>query len=258
MKRNIEKIFWFLIENGVTMLTIFFASYVIAVAQTSKLSTEVLLQWILAILGLIAISELIERVRKLRRIEDTGNKTLKAIQNKFSDKPKSDDYFMKRLPPLEPYFTKAKDIRLSGYSLQRTIRENIHVFSKRLQEGATIQILLVDPEEKKDRKSGNHSSMVTLHSIEWLKEQSQGNGKIELKFIKEKPHYNIVAIDPTEESGIMFVEFFPQRWVTDGRPRVELTSSRDSYWFKYFIEQYEAIWEDYKIEELPLTKRNSK
>ena len=64
---------------------------------------------------------LIERVRKLKRIEDTGNETLKEIKNKFSSKPKSEDYFMKRLPPLEQYLLKAKDIRLSGYSLQRLV-----------------------------------------------------------------------------------------------------------------------------------------
>jgi hypothetical protein len=250
MKKNVEKIFWFIIENGVTILTIFFASYVIAIAQTSKLSTEVLLQWILAILGLIAISGLIERVRKLKKIEDTGNETLKAIKNKFSNKPKSEDYFMKRLPPLEPYLLKAKDIRLSGYSLQRTIRENIHILSKRLKEGATVKILLVDLEKKKEKNRSNHGSMVTMQSIEWLNQQSENKGTIELKFVKEDLHYNILAIDPNEESGIMFVEFFPQRWVTEGRPRVELTQGRDAYWFKYFRDQYDSIWNDYEIEKI--------
>lgn len=253
MRRRFERIFWFFIENGITIITVLFAFYIIAISQTSKISTDVLLQWILAILGLLAISELIERVRKLKRIEDTGNETLKVIKNKFSGKPKSDEFFLKRLPQLEPYLSKAKDIRLSGYSLQRTIRENIHILAKRLEEGATIKILLVDPESKIEKGKSNHSSMVTLQSIEWLQTQVKNNGKIELKFTKEDPHYNIIAIDPNDEAGIMFIEFFSQRWVTEGRPRVELSSIEDSYWFKYYINQYELIWKDYECQKLPFS-----
>jgi hypothetical protein len=250
MKKKIENIFWFFIENAVTILTVIFSLYVVAIAQTSKISTEILLQWILTILGLLAISGLIERVRKLRRIENIGKETLKTIQSNFSGKAKSEDYFMKRLPPLEPYLLKAKDIRLSGYSLQRTIRENIHVLSKRLEEGATVKILMVNPEKKKEKKRSNHSSMVTMQSLEWLSQQAQGKGKIELKFVEEELHFNILAIDPNEESGVMFVEFFPQRWVTEGRPRVELTQTNDSYWFKYFKDQYNSVWNDYENQKI--------
>lgn len=71
MKKQLENLLWFAIDNGPTILTIGFASYVILLVQTTTLQTEVVLQWILAILGLLAVSELVERFRRIRRIEET-------------------------------------------------------------------------------------------------------------------------------------------------------------------------------------------
>lgn len=71
MKKQLENLLWFAIDSGPTILTIGFASYVILLVQTTTLQTEVVLQWILAILGLLAVSELVERFRRIRRIEET-------------------------------------------------------------------------------------------------------------------------------------------------------------------------------------------
>lgn len=255
MRQRLEKALWFVVDNGPTLLTIGFAAYVIALAQTSQISTEILLQWILAILGLLAISELVERFRKIRNIEQTNLKILSVVENKFTDRPSADRFFSKRLPALDAYFEKASDIRLSGVALQRTVRENIDVLRNRLKEGASIQIILVDPKGAAAQRIADPTAnlsiehlqantQITIQNLKWLNQSPETKGNIELKFIDEGLHFNIVAIDSNREYGVIFVEFFPQRWVRGSRPRIELTSKRDEYWFGYFKDQFDKMWQE--------------
>lgn len=253
-KKWVEDLLWIVVENAPTILTIGFAAYVIAIAQTTSISTETLLQWILAILGLLAVSELIERWRKLRYLEEIGNQTLKAVQSKFGQRARAEDFFTKRLPSLEPYLAKATTIWFCGYSLQRTIRENNFVLAQRLKDGADLKVMMVNPELLKDKplvsepgeKHDPLGSVVTISNLRWLAKQPAITGIIEVKFMNEEPRFNIIAIDPDEEFGTIFVEFYPQRWVHGSRPRMELTRGRDTYWYQYFKEQFELVWKDCK------------
>lgn len=255
MKKRIEDVVWLAVENVPTILTIVFATYVIALAQTGQMPTEVLLQWVLAILGLIAVSELVERWRKLRKIESLSEDMLKMLQGRFGDRARAEDFFTKRLPSLEPYLTKAQDIRICGYSLQRTIRENSYIFAQRLKDGATIQVLIVNPVILEDKpvvsepgeKHDPLGAMVAIKTLKWLVKQPEIKGSIQVKFMEEEPRFNIIAIDPDDDSGIIFVEFYPQRWVPGIRPRMELTSERDGFWYQYFKDQFIRIWDEYTL-----------
>jgi len=223
MRQRLETIFWFLLENGPAILTIGSVVIVIAVAQTTDLKTDILLQWILGILGLLATAELVERLRKIRHIEELASKTLDAVQNKFGERQSADLFFVKRLPPLGPYLEKAMDIRLTGLVLQRTLRENNDVLARRLREGAYIKILIVNPEGVAARRIPNFSqdefklnTQMTLQHIKWLVSLPESNGKIELRYMDEQPHFNILAMDADKDYGVMFIEFYAQRWVSDG------------------------------------------
>jgi|GEM_PF-3996053 len=255
MKKRIEDILWVVVENAPAVLTVAFAAYVIALSQSVNIATDVLLQWILAILGLLAVSELVERWRKLRHIEEVGNQTLKAVQSKIGERARAEEFFAKRLPSLEPYLAKATDIRLSGYSLQRTIRENRYIIAQRLKDGASLRVLMVNPELLKGKplvsepgeKHDPLGSIMTLGNLRWLSKQPDNKGKVEVKFMNEEPRFNILAIDPEEALGVVFVEFYPQRWIHGSRPRMELTPERDNYWYHYFREQFDRIWDDYQV-----------
>lgn len=259
---RLERWMWFLLDNGPSILTIVFATVVIAQAQTAQVpDTAVILQWILAILGLLAVSELIERMRRLRKIEETTEKTLRAIEGKVGERSKAEDFFVKSLPPLRPYLEQAMLVRMSGVALQRTIRDNRDVLLHRLEEGATIQVAIVNPDGAAAKRIGeanpvltwqglqNYTS-VTLHNLRLLNGSPMQNGQIELRFIEEEPKFNIIAIDDDKDHGMIFVEFFPQRWTSGVRPRMELTARRDGYWFDYFQKQFDDLWKDYQTVDL--------
>ena len=255
MKSRVESIFWFIVENGPTILTIGFAAYVIALSQTSTLSTEVMLSWILAILGLLAISGLVERLRKLHRLESMSSRTLKAIESKFGERASADDFFMPRLPPIRPYIEKAVDIRLSGVVLQHTTRENLDVFAGQLREGASIKIMILDPNGSAIQrliKPGSNltmdavqaNSQITIQNLKWLTKLPDSKGLVELRFVDEDLLFNVLAFDPDKEYGTIFVEFYPQRWALGSRPRMELNTRRDEFWFNYFKNQFDKLWDD--------------
>ena len=158
---------------------------------------------------------------------------------------------------LGEYFEKATEIRLSGVALQRTIRENIHTLAQVLKEGADVKVIVVDPYGDAAKRIANPSAnfpldalkantQMTMQNLSWLSALPDNKGSVELRFIEEEPYYNIVAINPNKESGIIFVEIYPQRWVSGSRPRFELTSRRDAYWFSYFREQFNRLWDDSK------------
>ena len=75
-RKWIETALNFFIDNIAVLGTVVYASYVIYRQQISSvvLSTDDLITAVLTILGLLAISEIIERYRKLGAIEKTNQK----------------------------------------------------------------------------------------------------------------------------------------------------------------------------------------
>lgn len=45
----------------------------------------------------------------------------------------------------------------------------------------------------------------------------------------------------------MFVEVYPHRAGYGTPPTFDLTLHRDGEWYKYFVEQFEQMWEDAKL-----------
>ncbi len=215
---------------------------------------------ILTTLGILAISALNNRYH-FERIKDSTDKalqgiekTLKALQVKFGDRSPAEQFFIDHMPPLAPYLEKARDIRISGVVLQRTIRDNLNIFATCLREGANIKIVLIDPDSIAARHTADEHFPLerlkahfdaTWQNLLWLSKQPNSKGTLEIRFSDEKAFANIIAIDAEKEYGIIFIEVRPQRWISGGsRPRFELRPGRDGYWFGYYKDQFDMLWKD--------------
>ncbi|MCB9434388.1 MAG: hypothetical protein H6668_20655 [Ardenticatenaceae bacterium] len=184
-----------------------------------------------------------------------------------SSQARVEDILMTRLPPLEPFLKNAREIKISGYALERTVRENMSILEGRLKAGASMKILLLSEDKltiKPGIRKGRYydqalSLKATLKNLSWLSHESKNLASIEVRFMDEEPNFNIISIDSNELDGHIFVEFYPMEWVSEGRPRIELTKARDAYWFQYFETQFEAIWaksrpftlDEYHLDETP-------
>lgn len=253
MKKRLNEIFNFVLENGPTIITIAVAAYILIISEADSVSAETKLQFILAILGLLAISELIMRIRKMQRIEDYASKTYQAIQNRMGERASADGFFFKKLPSLESHFLNAMKIDLYGVSLQHTIRDNIELLAQRLSQGASIRVIILDPEFSISEDITNSDENfipgklklninATIENLKWLNIQHGSKGTVKAKVVTKSPFFNIIAADTDKEFGSIYIELFPQRWVTSVRPRFELLPNRDAYWFQFYKDQFEEIW----------------
>lgn len=137
----------FLFENFTVLLTIGFTGYVIYRQEIGKiaLSTNELLTAILGILGLLAISEVVERYRRLGSIEKSGKRTLSLLEARFTDRPSALGFFQKT-PSLDTHIARSNQIDMCGVSLTSTLNKQFSNLRERLKGGGNIRVLVVDPE----------------------------------------------------------------------------------------------------------------
>jgi len=105
----------FLVENLTTLLTIGFAAFIIYRQHFTQLalSTDNLLIAILGVLGLLAVSGIIERYRRFNSIEKAVYRSLAFLESRFTERPSAIAFF-ERLPSLDSYVQGANQIDLCG------------------------------------------------------------------------------------------------------------------------------------------------
>ena len=105
----------FVIDNVSVLATLGTAAYIIFRQSNSatKLSTDDLIAGVLGVVGLLALSELIERYRKLSTIERTTTQVWDLLRNRLADRPSALTFFRK-LPELDDYVQGADQIDLCG------------------------------------------------------------------------------------------------------------------------------------------------
>jgi len=208
---------------------------------------------ILAALGILAVSALSSR-HCLQAARDSTDKALQVMQIRFGERPSAEQFFLDNMPSLEPYLHKAKEICMSGVVLQRTVRDNLNTLATCLKEGASIQIILLDPESTAARRTADEHFPLerlkahfeaTKQNLMWLCRQPSCTGTLEIRLSKEKVLSNIIAIDADKEYGVILVEVRPQCWISGGgRPRFELRPTRDGSWFHFYRDQFDRLWEE--------------
>jgi hypothetical protein len=137
----------FFIDNVSVLATLGTASYVIFRQSNAatKFATDDLIAAVLGVLGLLALSEFIERYRRLNSIEKISRKALFLLENRLADRPSALSFFVK-LPNIENQMKVANRIDLCGVTLTSTINRQLSNLRERLRQGATVRILIADPE----------------------------------------------------------------------------------------------------------------
>jgi hypothetical protein len=136
----------FLVDNLAILLTVGYAGFIIYRQQIAKmaLTAEDLLTAILTILGLLAMSEIVERYRRLNSIEKAVNRSLSFLESRLTDHPSAIAFFQEP-PRLDHYVQSANHVDLCGVTLTSTLQKQFGNLSERVQAGAEVRILVVDP-----------------------------------------------------------------------------------------------------------------
>lgn len=75
-------------------------------------------------------------------------------------------------------------------------------------------------------------------------------GHFDYGYCGYNPGFSMVAIDPSMKNGKLIVEFHGfKNEATESRMHIALTRHDSEKWFHYWIQQYEAIWNDARSED---------
>lgn len=255
----------FLLDNFTILLTIGFAGFIIyrqEIAQTA-VSTDDLLTAILGVLALLATSEIVERYRRLNSIERAVNRSLAFLESRLADRPSAIAFFNKH-PSLDQYIQSANQIDLCGVTLTATVNKQFGNLRERLQAGAKIRILVVDPDSVALKMSAERSTSpddtdyyrvrldATLREIEYLfksweefkaiRDSPSRTGGLSVRLLSYAPSFGILSFDANRDNGIALVEIYPHKFGFKSPPTFDLTPQRDGNWYKYFVDQFDEMW----------------
>jgi len=248
----------FLFSNLSSLITIFTSAYIVFLqsSASTKLPTDDLLTAILAVLGLLSLSEIIERYKKLHSIEETGKKTLRLLENKVAERPSAIAFFSKSLN-LEQDILISNQIDLSGITLTNLIDKNLSNLRDKLLEGSNIRILIVDPTSdglkmstlRSEDPTSNYYKVkleATLQNLQYLQQYAKKNtakGKLEVRLLPYASSFAIYSFNKTQLNGHVIVEIYPHSTGWGYPPIFDLSFAKDGKWYEYFVKQFDGMWD---------------
>lgn len=256
----LQKTIDFVIDNVSVLATLGTAAYIIFRQSISatKLSTDDLTTAVLGVVGLLALSELIERYRRLNKIEKTTTQVWDLLRNRLTDRPSALAFFRK-LPDFDTYVQGANQIDLCGVALTSTINRQLSNLREQLAQGAKIRVIVVDPipsslemaEARSEEPGSNYyrakldmtfQDLTYLHQVQTKLEQL-AKGSFEVRLISFVPSFAIYSFDARRSTARLLVELYPHVTGWGETPVFDVMPGRDGKWYEYFVEQFEHMWQ---------------
>jgi hypothetical protein len=139
-------------ENVLVVLLVIGAFLgVIGVPQKIGITAD---QILLALLAVLALDTLIERLGYLDRIENLLKEnqvllgqTEELVRREIEGKIRPSDFLSTDRAIDEEFFASASRVILTGITLQSRIRQLTHILEQRLRAGAAIQLALLEPSD---------------------------------------------------------------------------------------------------------------
>ncbi|MBE7553723.1 MAG: hypothetical protein HS126_21865 [Anaerolineales bacterium] len=225
---------WTDIRNGENIdlyLTVLIALGVAALSLLGINVSSFIAPLTLAILGLLAISNLVNR----HHLEKIVQKQAQSITGFFSNEYP---------PDFNAQLESGKEVWLVGVTLNRTIKNNYIKLEEKLQQGHTLKILLVNPtgapiglaasrnyaQVNRDPEIKIAEIKATLQLFCSLKKISPD--KIEIRTVENPLSYGATCINPDSATGVLYLDHYPFRTASDSIPKFTLRAS-DGYWYDF-------------------------
>lgn len=255
----------YLLDNLFDIFTILVAGYLVIRGQIQPFTNENipdLATWILAVLGLIAVSGLWDRNRRMNRIEKLSEESRDLILRHLSGKTHADDFFQPEEVIPDKVMGSATTIYFVGVTLSGTATRYANILRQRLAVGANIKIIMVEATDSvlEDLKLRSWAKVEPTYypdrlksvksQFEYILQESAGKGKLELGHLPFHPSFGLIMIDPDQPHGVCYVNIYPHK-LTGPRPSFEVRASDDPMWYGFFRKQFDILWNSCRIETLP-------
>ena len=224
-------------ENIIEYVTIIVAIGVAILDLLGRVPDNSIVPLTLAVLGLLAASML----RIQQKIEQFTGPQGQLFQEKHDD-------------GLEKDLEHAKEVWLMGVSLSRTIKTNYVPFERKLAQGDTIRVLLVDPKGKGiemaagreygsrfDAKRLRDLIRGSLDDLERLKQKAPD--KLHVRVIDNPLTFGGVAVNPNDAAGVLYLEHYSYKMPGGSVPKFVLRAG-DGQWYDFFRDEMQALWDN--------------
>lgn len=234
---------WISPDRVIPVMTILGAAIAIALSTFQIITLSISENIIIALLGLIAIDGLTERLTLLERI-------LEYLQSRNASSTLRTRWEI--LTPAE-HAKNAKEINILAVHATSVILTNLGFYKQRLDGGSKMRIILMNHHDEcvldvwgrmvNSRSTRSHIQS-SLNALNELKEYAPNNCTI--KLLDVFLPFSMFGVDLSSNSGSMIVEYHNYKMSMDERLHIHLTASRDSHLFEHYIRQFKQAWEDAK------------
>ena len=244
----IEEIVSLLIAGGLLI-------YTNLIAPSQQGYTSLVLDGILLIVGLIAISNLRDRLYRFRKIQEIIEETHQEIINKtILQSTGPDDFFTGREDSYGDFLSIATSIAISGITLSGTIQTYRAILRERLEAGSQIRIIILDPEANDAlrqlvlRSWSNvatseyykGSLKFTSELIENIGNTTKAKGSLEIGYLPFVPSIGITILEREQAASLAFIEIYHH--LTDASPGFFIDATTDPETHLNYQIQFDKMW----------------
>jgi hypothetical protein len=224
---------------------------VIGVPQNIGISSD---QILLALLGVLALDMLIERLGYLDRIETH----IADLENKIQPRVSADNLFRSRgeLPPFTLWLQQSDEIWVAGKNLFGLVAAYGRQIEQAAKSGKRFRFLVTNPDSLSLMKVIAVGSFAhpTAPSVEQLLREvlahferlckNTPKGAIEIRLVDHVLTNTYLVVDGKKPHGQMVVEMYNYKISTGERLHIKLTRQADYRIFAFHLEQFESMWRD--------------
>lgn len=233
-------------ENLELYATVLLALALTVLGAFDVVSDKALAAATLATLALLATGTLVSR----RRVEDLSE----LVRARQVSEISAEAFFTKDKPALREQVRTARDTKILGVTLSRTIRNLIDELQQGVSAGAVIKVALIDlktdaPAQAAARSTISHQPGVFDNrlrpTIDLLIELARTPGaanRVEVRFLPFVPAFGLVLLDSQRANGRIYVDLYSHR-SAGGDAVFTLTPHRDGQWYSHFEDEFERVWQ---------------
>lgn len=155
--------------------------------------------------------------------------------------------------PFREFIHGAKELYIYGPSAVNVLRDAPDIKREVLDKGGNVRVLLQDPAETCgmdilhrqldkmfDLQDAIRTSLKTLDTMTTWRTP----GKVEYGVIPYSPGFSLVVVDPDGRDGRLVIEFYGyQNELITERMHIVITRQQSQYWFEYWANQFEIMWQ---------------
>ncbi len=195
----------------------------------------------LTVLGLLAISNLVNR----HRMDELLKKSSESTETVFLDEFTSEQQNFG--------LSNATELWLVGIALTQTIRKQYSTIESLLKKGSTVKVLLVHPEgsaleiaatrsyRQASSENTKNEILATIADLCQLKKIAPNN--LEIRTIQNPLGHAVFALDPKSASGTLYIAHYPFRMPGASKPKFIL-KAKDGKWYDYYKDELYTLWEN--------------